>query len=121
MGVPVISILLAMVSWGQTYMENQAKRDFEVKWQNAQKTATEAKEETEVLSGQLHEIGQVLENTNESLENFKRQLDEMEQQPVPTTEYQPRIEQLSKEVEETKQNLERSYEQIQKQESGRFR
>jgi uncharacterized membrane protein len=103
MGIPVISILLALVSWTQTYMENMDKKKAEEQKIVAEQQAEKAREEKQEAVMEKEEIRQENIAYSEALTQIESDVRELKTINIQSPEYRQRLNAISNRIETTQQ------------------
>ncbi len=103
MGIPVISILLALVSWGQTYMENLEKKEAVEDKIVAEKKAVKAEKKEEQAVEEKEVAQQKVVEYNETLMEIENEVRYLKEANVEMPEYHRRLDVISDRIDLTRQ------------------
>jgi len=104
-GIPIISVLLALVSWGQTYLENQAKKDAIEGEKAAQEMTTVATEQKENAVMEKEIAQQTADRYNEALTQIEREVNSMKQMNIRYPENLEKLNTISKKIELSREQV----------------
>jgi serine phosphatase RsbU (regulator of sigma subunit) len=104
-GIPIISVLLALVSWGQTYLENQAKKDAIEGEKEATEIAAVAEEQKEVAYVEREIALKKADQYNEALVQIEEDVNSMKQMNVHFPENLQRLNTITKKIELSREQV----------------
>ena len=103
LGIPVISILLALVSWSQTYIETMAKNKAVAEKQRAETLTRQTVVEKQEMEIHNEELQQKIVRYDESLIQIEAEVKSLKAMNVPSGEYRRKLNSINKKIELTRE------------------
>jgi len=104
-GIPIISVLLAVLSWGQTYLENQAKKDAIEGEKAAQEMTTVATEQKENAVMEKEIAQQTADRYNEALTQIGREVSSMRELNIESPVYRQKLNTIDRNIELSREHV----------------